>query len=302
MAEELKRLAFVSPVASTTVLSGEAAFWARLSELGWVAGKNIEFRKYFANADRNRLPALMSEALRTNPDVLVTPGTPAAQEAKRATSRVPIVGVMGDPIGAGLVPSLSRPGGNLTGMSVQNAEEIPVKWIELLRELQPQISRIALVVDPDHPAAKAVTARLSRAAAAVQVKIIVFEARRPEDFSRVVEQARQQAQALIVQPTDLAIHSRRLIATQAEKHRLPVLYSQSDFVEAGGLISYGADLAALWRRAGDYVDKILKGASPAALPIEQPLAFDLVINLNAARALNLTVPRTLLERANRVIE
>jgi putative ABC transport system substrate-binding protein len=289
-------------VAPTTVLAGETDFWTRLSELGWIEGKTIAVKKYFAEADRSRLPELMKQALQFNPDVLVTPGTPGALAAKRATTTVPIVALMGDPVGSGLVPSLSRPGGNLTGMSVQNAEEIPVKWIELLRELLPQISRIAVVVDPGHPVGKVTTAQLNQAASAVQVKIIVFEARRPEDFVRIVQQARQQAQALIVQPSDLAIHSRRLIATQAEKHRLPVLYAMSDFVEAGGLISYGSDLAVLWRRIGDYVDRVLKGASPAALPIEQPLAFDLVINLSAAKAINVTVPRTLLERADRVVQ
>jgi putative ABC transport system substrate-binding protein len=300
--EDVKRLAFVSPVAASTVLSGEAEFWARLRERGWVEGRNITYAKYFADGDRARLPALMQQALRGGPHVIVTPGTPAALEAKRATTAVPIVGLMGDPIGAGLVASLSRPGGNLTGISVQNTEEVPAKWIELLRELRPGISRFAVAVHPEHPLADAVTAQLGRAAAQVGATVIRFDAYRPEDFGRIVEQARRRAQALIVQPSDLAIHSRSLIAEAAAKHRMPVLYALSDFVDAGGLISYGSDLGALWRRLGDYADKILKGANPADLPVEQPVTFDLVINLKAAKAIGISVPQSLLQRADRVVE
>jgi putative ABC transport system substrate-binding protein len=185
---------------------------------------------------------------------------------------------------------------------VQNAEEVPVKWIELLRELDPRMSRFAVVTHPEHPLADAITAQLSRAAAQVGADVIRFDAHRPEDFARIVAQARRRAQALIVQPSDLAIHSRRRIAEAAAKHRLPVLYAQSDFVDAGGLISYGSDLAALWRRVGDYVDKILRGANPAELPVEQPVTFDLVINLKAARAIGINVPQPLLQRADRVVQ
>ncbi len=231
-ADELKRLAFVNMVASSTVLPSEAAFWTRLGELGWIEGRNIAFAKYFGDGDRDRLPTLMTEALHGRPDVIVTPGTQGALEAKRATTKIPIVGLMGDPVGTALVASLSHPGGNLTGVSVQNAEELPTKWIELLRELQPHLSRVAVIVNPENPLSAGVTAQVRRAGSALGIRVIILEAKRPEDYDRLIEQARQRAQALIVWPDSIAIHSRRLIAAQAQKHRLPTLYGQSDFVAA----------------------------------------------------------------------
>jgi putative ABC transport system substrate-binding protein len=301
-ADHLKRLAFVSPVASTTVLSGEAAFWKRLEELGWAEGKNIAFEKHFADGDRNRLPGLMAQALKSRPDVLVTPGTMGALAAKRATHEIPIVGLMADPVGTGLVTSLSRPGGNLTGVSVQNTEELPGKWVDLLRELQPRMNRVAVAIDPAHPAGAKLADQLRRATSRLGIQLVVLEAIDANAFETVVPHARRRAQALIVQPTDQAIHSRARIAALARKHRLPTLFSQSDFVDAGGLMSYGSDLGTLWRRVAEYVDRILNGGKPAELPIEQPVGFDLVINLGAAQGIGVTVPKPLLARANRLVE
>jgi ABC-type uncharacterized transport system substrate-binding protein len=290
-AENVRRLAFVSQVSPSTVLAGETAFWMRLRELGWVEGSNITVARLFANGKPERLPVLMTEALQGDAEVIVTPGSQGALAAKQATKTVPIVSLMGDPVGSGLVESLSRPGGNLTGLSVQNAEELPAKWIELIRELQPRLSTVALIVNPDNPLSSKMTTQVSRAAASVGIKLVILEARRMEDYQRVFVEARQRARAVIVHPDSIAIYSRQLIASLAIKQRLPVLFGQSDFVEAGGLISYGPDLAAIWRRAADYVDKLLRGANPAELPIEQPVAFYLMVNLKSADAIWAYCPR-----------
>jgi ABC-type uncharacterized transport system substrate-binding protein len=301
-AENVRRLAFVSQVSPSTVLAGETAFWMRLRELGWVEGSNITVARLFANGKPERLPVLMTEALQGDAEVIVTPGSQGALAAKQATKTVPIVSLMGDPFGSGLVESLSRPGGNLTGLSVQNAEELPAKWIELIRELQPRLSTVALIVNPDNPLSSKMTTQVSRAAASVGIKLVILEARRMEDYQRVFVEARQRARAVIVHPDSIAIYSRQLIASLAIKQRLPVLFGQSDFVEAGGLISYGPDLAAIWRRAADYVDKLLRGANPAELPIEQPVAFYLMVNLKSAEAIGLIVPESILSRADKVIQ
>jgi putative ABC transport system substrate-binding protein len=302
IADGLKRLAFVSPVSSSTVLSGEAAFWARLRELGWIEGSNVTYATYFANGDSERLVALMQEAVQAKPDVLVTPGTAAAAEAKRATKEIPIVGLMTDPTDAGLVANLARSGSNLTGLSVQNADVLPPKWLEIVRELQPRITHLGLLVNAGSPVGKVIAERLGASAAAVNIKLVVLEAKTVADLPKLIEQARQQVQAVIVPTGELAIQSRTLIAKLAREQKLPVLYAQSDFVDAGGLISYGPDLAALWRRLAEYADKILKGANPAELPIEQPVAFDLVINVRAAKEIGVRIPRPLLDRATRVVQ
>lgn len=302
VAEDLKRLAFVSPVASSTVLSGEAAFWARLRELGWIEGSNVTYATYFADGDSERLVALMQEAVQARPDVIITPGTAAAIEARRATKEIPIVSAMIDPVGAGLITNLARSGSNLTGLSIQNADVLAAKWLEIVRELQPRIAQLGLLVNAGSPLGKAMTERLAAAAAGANIKLLVLEAKAVADLPKIVEQARQQVQMLIVQPGDLGVPSRALIGKLAREQKLPVLYAQSDFVDAGGLISYGPELAALWRRLAEYADKILKGGNPAELPIEQPFAFDLVINLRTAKDIGLRIPKPLLERATRVVQ
>ena len=301
-AEEVKRLAYVSPLSATTVLpAAESALWTRLGELGWIEGKNLVVAKYFASGDMNRLPTLMAEALRGNPHLIVAPGSQAALAAKRATTTVPILSVMGDPVGMGLVASLSRPGGNLTGVSSQNVEELPSKWVELLRELHPRLSRVAMIVNPDNPNSPTMVSAVSRATSAFGIGLVVLDARGLEDFAGVIEQARKHAQAVIVTPDSTAFQNRQLIAAQAEKHRLPAIYSSIDFIDAGGLISYGPDYTTLLRRLGEYADKILKGAIAAEMPIEQPTTFNLVVNLKAARAIGVTVPQSLLARADKLI-
>jgi putative ABC transport system substrate-binding protein len=301
-AEQVKRLALVWSGAPTTELEGASTFWTRLDELGWTEGKNIAFAKYFANGDINRMPTLMAEALRGNPDLIVAPGSQAALAAKRATAAVPILSIMGDPVGSGLVASLARPGGNLTGVSSQNVEELPNKWVELLRELQPRLSRVAMIVNPDNPASPTMITAVTRATSALGITLVVLEARRLEDFPPVIDQARKRTQAVIVMPDATAFEARQLIAAQTEKHRLPAVYGSTVFVDAGGLISYGPDYPALWRRLGDYADKILKGAVAAEMPIEQPTTFNLGVNLKAARAIGVTVPQSLLTRADKVIQ
>jgi len=300
-ADRIMRVAMVYPSSASTALASAEAFQQRLRELGWVEGANLAIARRFADGKQDRLSALMTEAVADKTDVIVTVGTQSVFAPKQATETIPIVGLMGDPVGTGLVASLARPGGNVTGLSVQNAEELPGKWIELLHELLPRLVAVAVVVNPGNAASSTGLAQVQQAAQAFNIKLFVFEAKRLEDYEPALRKARGAAQAAIVLPDVIAMYSRKQIATMAHKHRIPVLYSHRDFVQAGGLVSYGPDLEVLWRRAGDYVDRILRGANPADLPIEQPTRFELVVNLDAAKDLGLAIPDSILLRADKVI-
>jgi putative ABC transport system substrate-binding protein len=186
-------------------------------------------------------------------------------------------------------------------MSSQNVEELPSKWVELLRELQPRLSRVAMIVNPDNPVSPTMINAVTRATSAFGITLVVLEARRPEDFPPVIEQARTRTQAVIVTPDTTAFIAQQSIVAQTEKHRLPAIYGSTDFVDSGGLMSYGPDYVVLWRRLGDYADKILKGAVAAEMPIEQPTTFSLGVNLKAAKAIGVTMPQSLLTRADKVI-
>jgi len=199
------------------------------------------------------------------------------------------------------VASLARPGGNVTGVSLLNADEMPGKWVELVRETVPGLSTVAVIVNPDNPISEKMLSRISRATAALGLKQVVLNTRRAEDYASAIKEARQRAQAAIVTPDALSIHSREAIAQLAEKYRLPTLAWTKEFVTAGVLMAYGADERVTWRRLAEYVDKILKGANPAELPIQQPTEFRLSINLRTARALKLSIPETVLQRAEDVI-
>ena len=300
-ADRQRRIGLVFPASASASAFAEEALWERMRELGWIDGKNVVTVKRFGNARLELLPALTREVLSTRVDVLITAGTQGALAAKRATSTIPIVGLMGDPVGAGLVESLARPGGNLTGVSVQNTEGIPGKWMELIREAVPGVSTVAVIVNPENPLSERMLGQIESAAAALGMKHVVFDARRPEDYANALKGARQRAEAVIVTPDSVAVHSRQLIAREAQKYGLPVLAGNSVFVEAGSLMAYGNDERATWRRMADYVDKILRGGKPENLPIEQPTEFRLAVNLRTAEALRLTLPETILLRADEVI-
>ena len=283
------------------------AFRQGLRDLGYVEGRNFAIEYRDAEGKPERLPALAAGLVALKVDVIVTGGgTPTALVAQQATTTLPIVfSTVGDPVMDGLVTNLAQPGGNLTGSSNINPELVG-KCLEQVKQAVPGVTRVAVLWQPG-----AVSERTERemlkgaevAARALGVRLQFVEARGPADFDRIFsDMSRARGSALTVLGSGLFVSERRRLVDLAAKNRLPVVYQQRDFVEAGGLMSYGPDLADLFRRAAAYVDKILKGARPADLPVEQPTKFELVINLKAAKALGLTIPPALLARADQVIE
>jgi putative ABC transport system substrate-binding protein len=301
-AQKVARVGFVQPQSPSTATRGVKEFWERLHQLGWVEGQNLVIEERSAEGRYERLPALMAEVLGSKVDVLVTSGTPAAIAAKNATSTIPIVvGAMGDPLRTGLAASLAHPGGNLTGLSLGYGEGMSGKWLQLLQETVPRLSHVAVIANPDNPIARDLAAELKAIAPARGVKLLLIEVRDPEALDRAFEQARRKAQAVLVLPDPVIAANRGQVTALAAKHRLPAMYALRDFVDLGGLMAYGPDFAVAWRRAAEYVDRILKGAKPEDLPIEQPTKFELVVNLKTAKALGLTIPESILLRADEVI-
>lgn len=293
------RLAYINPHPSSRPPTGTHVFWERLRELGYIEGRNLVVDARWADDRTDRLPELVADLLTRKPDVLVTWGAPAAIAAKNATISVPIVAVAVT-VDAGVAASLAQPGGNLTGLSL-GWTEIAGKWLELLQEVIPGLSAVALVANPENPLNRTLTKQLEGIAKAHSIKLRVIEASNQQALDRAFERARHEAQAVVILPdSTLNSDARRLVAL-ATKYRLPSMYTGRAIVKAGGLIAYGPDFAAQWRRAAEYVDKIVKGAKPAELPIEEPTKYQLTVNLTAAKALGLTVPETVLVRADEVI-
>ncbi len=278
------------------------AFMQGLRELGYVEGRNVSIEYRWTEGRDERLPGLVADLVRLKVDVIVA-ASQAAVAAKQATTAIPIVmPVITDPVRLGLVGSLARPGGNATGLATQN-DELPGKWMELVKEILPKVSRVAILLHPTYDGG--VQLRASEAAArSLGVRVQVVNVERPDDFGTAfAEVQRNRAQALIVSSSGLFYVHRTRLVEFAAKHRLPTIYHQSEFVVvSGGLMSYGPDFRDLFRRAATYVDKILKGAKPGDLPVERPTKFELVINLKTAKALGLTIPPSLLQRADQVIE
>ena len=274
-----------------------------LRELGWIEGKNVTFEYRFAENRLERLPELASELVRLNVDVIVGVGTLGPLAAKRATTTIPIVMLSaGDPLGTGLVDSLARPGGNVTGMSLM-VPDLGGKRLELLKELLPRLSRVAVLWNAANPYPAIVFKETQAAGRKLGIEVHSLEVRGPDDLDGAFAAARlQHPDALISVEDPLTFTYRKRIADFAVAEQLPSLHGFSEEVKAGALISYGANQPDLIRRAASYVDKILKGAKPADLPVQQPTTFELVINLKTARALGLDVPPTLLARADEVIE
>jgi putative ABC transport system substrate-binding protein len=280
-----------------------AAFSDGLREWGWVEGKNVVFESRNAEDRLERLPELVADLVRLKVDVIVAAGTLAPLAAKQATATIPIVmTTAGDPLGSGLVASLARPGGNVTGMSLM-VPDLGAKRLELLKELLPRLSRVAVLWNAANPYSALVYKETQAAGRTLGIDVQSLEVRGPDDFDGTLETARRlRPDALITVEDPLTASYRKQIADFAAGQQLPSLHGIREFVAAGGLISYGANLADLSRRAAYYVDKIFKGAKPADLPVQQPTKFELVINLKTARALGLTVPPTLIARADEVIE
>jgi putative ABC transport system substrate-binding protein len=278
-------------------------FRQRMRELGYVEGQNVTFEPRWAQGEDDRLPKLAAELVGLKVDLIVTGGSNAAIAVKRATSTIPIVMASGsDPVAVGLVASLQQPGGNVTGMTSINSE-LAAKRLELLRIVTPRASGIAILWDERNPASRLAVHETEAAAKTAGLTIHSVPARSPAGleaaFATVV---RDRAGALITVASPLLFSHRKRLAELAVKHRLPTLGGSREYVEAGGLASYGTDYPDLFRRAATFVDKILKGAKPGDLPVEQPTKFELVINLKTAKALGLTIPQSLLGRADEVIQ
>ena len=282
----------------------DRAFRRGISELGYVEGKNVVIEWRFANGEYERLPAMAAELVRLRVDVIVADSSPAIRAAQRATTTIPIVfPTTGDPVGSGFVASLARPGGNITGLSNANLD-VSAKHLELLLTVAPRLSLVAVLGNPGSSTHAAIVKDLQ--AAALQhggVRLLSVEARTPEDIERAFAVITQQrAGGLIIAPDAFLISQQaQHIAALAIKHRLPSITTRG-YAEAGGLMTYGYHIEDSFRRSALYVDKILKGTKPADLPVEQPTKFELVINMKTAKALSLTIPPSILLRADRAIE
>ena len=275
----------------------------RLHELGYGEGRNMAFEYRSAEGRSERLPQLAMELVRGRPDVLIAGfGTLTAQAAKAATMTIPIVfTTVGDPVGAGLVASLGRPGGNVTGLS--GLTEIGGKHLQLLQELNPGKQGFAVLMNPETPFTRLALKEIRTAAEANRIRLEVLEARSADEVPRVIQGAAMAGVGgLLVLPDPLTFSLRREIVDLAAKFRLPAVYPSREWAELGGLVSYGADRRQVYRRAAEYVDRILKGAKPGDLPVEQPAKFELVLNLKTAKALGLTLPPSLVLQADQVIE
>jgi putative ABC transport system substrate-binding protein len=278
------------------------AFRQGLREVGYVEGQNIKLEVRSANGHLERMPELVNQLVRLKVDVLVVANSPGALAAKNATRTIPIVMFAGDPVGLGLVASLARPGGNITGLSYFNAE-LHGKRLQFMTQLIPGLTRVAVLKNPAVAIHAIFWQQIEAAAKKLGLKPQPIEVSGVKDFEPAFAAAKQgRAQALLALDDPLTVSYRSRIVDLAANNRLPAMYGFREFPDAGGLMSYGADFVILFRRAATFVDKILKGAKPAELPVEQPTRFELVINLKAAKALGLTVPPSLIARADQVIE
>jgi ABC-type uncharacterized transport system substrate-binding protein len=279
-----------------------AAFVQRLRELGWIDGRNLLIEYRWAEGRNERYAENAGELVRLKVDVIVTIATPPTVAAKQATAVIPIVfAAASDPVGTGLVASLARPGGNVTGLSNQ-ISDAGGKKIELLREVVPGLRRLAILANVGNPASVLDMGEAEATARTLGLDVTTSEIRRAEDISPAFDELRGRADALYVCVDPLVNTHRIRVNTLALAARLPTMHGLREYVEAGGLMSYGPNLPDLLRRAADYVDKILRGVNPGDIPVEQPTKFDLIINLTTAKALGLEVPPTLLARADEVIE
>lgn len=280
-----------------------AAFVQRLRELGWIEGRNVLIEARWAEGRSERFAEIAAEFVRLKVDVILTHTTPPLLAAKKATSSIPIVfAAAGDPVGTGAIVSLARPGGNATGLSSQHTDTVG-KRLEILREIAPNLRRLAVLVNMGSAYAELERGEIQAAARALGLEFAALEVTRGEDIAPAFEAMRRdRIDALYVVPDPITNVNRTRIITLALSGRLPTMHGFREFIEAGGLVSYGPNWTDMFRRAADYVDKILRGAKPTDLPVEQPNKFDLVVNLTTAKALGITVPPSLLARADEVIE
>jgi putative ABC transport system substrate-binding protein len=271
-----------------------------LRDLGYVEGRDIIVDYRYADGHEERLAALVGELVDAKVDVILSPGSVVTRAVKKATTTIPVVSTTGDPVGSGFIQSLGRPGGNITGLSLNGGPDIPEKYWELLHEIVPGASRIAVVWGNTQSLVMPV---MRKATEGLGITLLSHQVRSSLDLPTIFDAiATERSDAMIVDGDPLLVSNRRSIVEFAAAHRLPVVYGLRDFVDAGGLIAYGSSIFKIWRRAASYVDKILKGAKPADLPVEQPTAFELVLNLKTAKALGLAIPQIILARADEVLE
>ena len=293
---------FLGSLSQSAQSTWTAAFVQRMREHGWIEGRTVAIEYRWAEGRGDRFAEIAAEFVRLKVNVIVTAGTDAVIAVKKATSIIPIVfGTAGDPVANGLVANLARPGGNVTGLSNQSAD-IAGKRIELLRTVVPSLRRLAIMANIASSIGALEMREVQAAAHTLGLEVITLEIRRAEDIAPAIERLKGGADALYVVTEPLVNTNRVQINNLALGARLPTLHGQKPYVEAGGLMSYGANIPDLFKRAADYVDKILRGAKPADLPVQQPTKFDLVINLKTAKALGLKIPESFLLRADEVVE
>jgi putative tryptophan/tyrosine transport system substrate-binding protein len=298
------RIGYLVPISATPVSHLTEAFRQGLRELGWVEGQNIVIEYRFAEGRLDRLPDLAAELVRLKMDVIVALATSAAVAAKNATATIPIVMFGGeDPVGLGLIASLARPGGNVTGVSYSVGTETFGKSLELLRAAAPKVGRVAVLSNPANPGSPLAISTLKVTAQSLGLRLQLLEARGLDEFDGAfAAMAKEHAGAVLVVSDLLFVLHRARLADLTANNRLPSMHGLREMVEAGGLMSYGPNAASNMPRAAIYVDKILKGAKPADLPVGQPTKFELVINLKTAKALGLTIPPSMLARADQIIQ
>jgi putative ABC transport system substrate-binding protein len=302
-AVKVYRVGFLGNSTAALEVNLVGPFREGLRDLGYVEGRNILIEYRWAGGKYERFPALIAELIALKADVIVTAGTPAALAVRKATTSIPLVMVaVGDPIGVGLVASLARPGGNSTGLT-SIAPELEGKRLELLREVVPKLSHIAVLWNPDNSFHVGSLKETRAAAQVLGIKVQLLGVRVSEEFPAAFAAIlRERPGALLMLADRLFLHNRARIVDFEAKHHIPGVYAYRELVEAGGLMSFGPSYAGMHRRAAYYVDKILKGSKPADLPVEQPTTFELMINLKTAKALGLTIPQSLLLRADEVIQ
>jgi putative tryptophan/tyrosine transport system substrate-binding protein len=298
----VRRIGRLSPLSASTDAPSITGLRDGLRELGWVEGRNIAFESRFADGRLDRLPQLAAELVRLNVDVIVAGSTPGVLAAKASTGTIPIVMVTtGDPVAGGIVPSLARPGGNITGVTTLG-QELTAKRLELLKETMPGVSRIAVLTNPPSPYTAMFMSEREAEARTLGLHLSVLEARSPSEIEKAfTTMVTERAGALMVLTDILFITHRRRIVELAAKAHLPATYPEREFVYAGGLMFYGVSLSDMYRRSATYVDRILKGAKPGDLPIEQPSKLELAVNLKTAKALGLAIPQSVLARADEII-
>jgi putative ABC transport system substrate-binding protein len=300
--KQVPRIGFLATGSAPAVLTRVEAFRRGLRDLGYVEGKNIAIEYRYAAGKSDRLPDLAAELIHLKVDVLVAQGAPAAHAAKNATNTIPIVmGNAADPVGTGLVTSLARPGGNITGFT-SLARKLGGKRLEVLKEALPRLSRLAVLANRDNPGYSAQMKEIEVAAKELRMQVQAFGVQVANDFDKAFSaMSRENVHAIIVIQSPAFSNERARLVDLAVKNGFPVMYPQSEFAQAGGLMSYGPSVPDLFRRTATYVDRILKGAKPADLPVEQPTKFEFVINLKTAKQIGLTIPPNVLARGDRVI-